>query len=61
MSKTELKYSKKFQKEWLKALAFTKWLCKVPTNPSKAHCKFCKCDILAKYSLLTSHCKIKKH
>ena len=61
MSKAKATYSQKYRQEWLKVPAFTKWLYEVPTNPSKAHCKFCKCDILAKYSLLTSHCEIKKH
>ena len=61
MSKAKATYSQKFRKEWLKVPAFTKWLSEVPTDPSKAHCKFCKYDVLAKYSLLTSHCETKKH
>ena len=61
MSKATAKYSQKFQKEWLKVSAFTKWLCEVSKDPSKAHCKFYKCEILAKYSLLTSHCETKKY
>lgn len=61
MSKSKTTYSQKFRKEWLKVPAFTKWLCELPNDSSKAHCKFCRCDILAKYSLLTSHCETKKH
>ena len=61
MSKAKATYSQKFRKEWLKVPAFTQWLCEVPTDPSKAHCRFCKCEVLAKYSLLTSHCETKKH
>ena len=54
-------YPQKFKKEWLKVPALSKWLCEIPTDSSKVHCRFCKCDILAKYCLLTSYSETKKH
>ncbi|XP_014781419.1 uncharacterized protein LOC106877131 [Octopus bimaculoides] len=62
MSKEKTKlYQQKFRKEWLKMPAFTKWLCEVPSDQSKAHCRYWRCNMLAKYSLLVSHCEAKKH
>ena len=55
------KYSQKFRKEWLQVKEFSSWLREVPGDNTKAHCKFCRCDILAKHSLLQKHIDSKKH
>lgn len=61
MSSDCKKYSQKFRKEWLKMKEFSSWLCEVPGDSTKAHCKFCRCDILAKLSLISKHRETKKH
>ena len=33
----------------------------VPSDENKAHCKYCKCNIKAKYQDLNIHLKTKKH
>ncbi|XP_029639437.1 uncharacterized protein LOC115214381 [Octopus sinensis] len=62
MSKEKTKlYQQKFWKEWCKMPAFTKWLYEVPSAQYKAQCRYCRRNMLAKYSLLVSHGEAKKH
>ena len=42
-------YKQKFRKEWLRNGIFKNWLMKVSNNSYTAYCKFCKCEINAKY------------
>lgn len=55
------RYGQKFRKQWLKDDSLKDWIVPVAADVSKAFCKFCKCDIKAKYQDLKQHAKSKKH
>ncbi len=40
---------------------FSKWICEIPGDNTKDHCKFCKAEILARYRILVKHGESKKH
>lgn len=62
MSKcTNKRYEQKFRKEWLNDDLLKQWLVPVAADTSKAYCKFCKCDIKAKYQDLKQHIQSKKY
>ena len=42
-------YQQKFRKEWMKDELLKDWIAAVVGDDTKAFCKFCKCDIKAKY------------
>lgn len=54
-------YTQKFRKEWLKQDCFANWLLECPANATRALCKYCRCEIMAKLSDLTHHAQTKKH
>ena len=51
----------KFRKEWLEVEIFKKRLVEKPNESSKAHFKYCRCDINAKYVDTERHESSKKH
>lgn len=53
-------YSQKFRKEWLTHTKLKDWIAE-SENSEKAYCKYCKCDIVAKFSCLEQHSETKKH
>ena len=55
------RYDQKFRKQWLKDDSLKEWIVPVAADASKAFCKFCKCDIKAKYQDLKQHSKSKKN
>ena len=54
-------YKQKFRKEWMKDELLKDWIAAVVVDDTKASCKFCKCDIKAKYQDLKQHSQTKKH
>ena len=54
-------YKQKFRKEWLEVQIFKKWQVGKPNESSKAHYKYCRCDINAKYVDIQRHESSKKH
>ena len=54
-------YEQKFRKEWMKDELLKDWIPAVVGDDTKAFCKFCKCDIKAKYQDLKQHRQTKKH
>ncbi|KAK4887400.1 hypothetical protein RN001_003671 [Aquatica leii] len=51
----------KYRKEWEKIAQFKDWLSENKTDNTKAVCKFCKCELLAKLHDLHRHTKTQKH
>ncbi len=54
-------YQQKFRKEWLREEAFKEWLAPLDFDENKAYCKFCRCEVNAKYQDLKVHALSKKH
>ena len=52
-------YEQKFRKEWMKDELLKDWIAAVVGDDTKAFCKFCKCDIKAKYQDLKQHSRLK--
>ncbi len=48
-------YQQNFRNEWLQMEVFSKLICEIPGDNTKGHCKFCKAEILARYSILVEH------
>ena len=55
------KYEQKFRKEWMQDNLLKDWIAAVVGDDSKAFCKFCRCEIKAKYQDLKQHKETKKH
>ena len=55
------KYQQKFRKEWLNDVSLKDWIMQVPGNYNKSRCKYCNCELKAKYQDLKNHIKSKKH
>lgn len=53
-------YIQKFRQEWLTHPKFKDWILQ-SKDLQKAYCKYCKCDLLAKFSCLEQHAETKKH
>ena len=47
-------YEQKFRKEWMRVELLKDWIAAV-VDDSKEFCKFCKCEIKAKYQNLKQH------
>lgn len=54
-------YTQKFRKEWLNNKLFKDWIIEIEGDVTKARCKYCKCDLIAKNYDLTQHLNTKKH
>ena len=54
-------YEQKFRKEWVQDILLKDWIAAILGDDFKAFCKFCKCDIKAKYQDLKQHKQTKKH
>lgn len=54
-------YTQKYRSEWHSVSDFKDWIQPVQSDPTLAHCKFCKCNLKAHYNLLSEHTKTKKH
>lgn len=55
------KYSQHYRSEWEKMTDFKEWLQPVKNDTTKAYCKYCKCDIMAKLYCLKQHISSTKH
>lgn len=60
MSKIK-QYKQKFRKAWLKDELLIDWLIAPVKEDARAQCKFCHCELKAKYQDLIAHAKSKKH
>lgn len=54
-------YDQKFRKEWLQDQLLKDWIMVVPGDDTRAHCKYCKTELKAKYQDLKNHAQCKKH
>ena len=54
-------YIQQFREEWLIDDEFKDWIQKVPTDKTKARCRYCQCLLNSKYSGLRDHSKSEKH
>ncbi|CAG5047081.1 unnamed protein product [Parnassius apollo] len=55
------KYSQHYRADWEKMADFKEWLQPVENDTSKAYCKYCKCEMIAKLSVLRLHISSAKH
>lgn len=55
------KYSQHYRSDWEKMAVFKEWLQPVANDRTKAYCKYCKCDMAAKLSILKLHILSAKH
>lgn len=55
------KYSQHYRLEWEKMVDFKDWLQPVANDTTKAYCKYCKCEIIAKVACLKLHISSAKH
>lgn len=61
MAQSKQPYTQKFRQEWLSEPEFQGWLQAVKTDPTKAFCTYCKCEVNSKKGDLLNHIKRKKH
>lgn len=59
--KSKVQYTQKFRKEWFSDSGLKDWIEDIPTDPTSARCKYCKCTLNARYSDLNAHSISKKH
>ncbi|KAL0830039.1 hypothetical protein ABMA28_003497 [Loxostege sticticalis] len=55
------KYNQHFRAEWESMTDFKEWLQPVESDTTKAYCKYCKSQIVAKYYCLKQHALSSKH
>ncbi|CAH0400399.1 unnamed protein product [Chilo suppressalis] len=55
------KYSQHYREEWEQMREFKDWLSPVQDDATKAYCKYCKCNIIAKLYCLKQHISTTKH
>lgn len=55
------KYSQHYRSEWEQMLDFKDWLQPVKDDTTKAYCKYCKCEMIAKVHCLKLHILSIKH
>lgn len=55
------KYHQNYRAEWEKMLEFKDWLQPADNDPTRAYCKYCKCNVTAKMYCLKQHLASSKH
>lgn len=55
------KYTQHYRSEWEQMVDFKEWLQPVDNDTTKAFCKYCKCEIIAKLYSLKQHIASSKH
>lgn len=55
------KYNQHYRAEWELLSDFKEWLKPVENDTTKAYCKYCKSQIVAKYYCLKQHALSSKH